>query len=56
LTEDRQNPAFQQQYETAKESLRIHLTSAANAAEDRNTENKLGLSWAKLSPGGVLFS
>ena len=39
LSENRQNPAFQQQYETAKESLRLHLTSAANAAEDRNTEN-----------------
>ena len=39
LTEDRQNEAFQQQYENARQSLMLHLTALANAAEDRNTEN-----------------
>ena len=39
LTRNRQNAALIQQYETAKESLRLHLTSAANAPADKNTEN-----------------
>ena len=39
LTGQRQNAVLLQQYETAKESLRLNLTSAANTAEDRNTEN-----------------
>ena len=38
LTGNRHNAALQE-YETAKESLHLHLTSAANAAEDRNREN-----------------
>ena len=39
LTINRQNAALIQQYKTAKESLRLHLTSAANATSDKNTEN-----------------
>ena len=39
LTEDRQNEALQQQYENAKQSLKLYLTAIATAAEERNTEN-----------------
>ena len=36
LTENRKNPAFELQYETAKESLRLHITLAASGAGDRS--------------------
>ena len=39
LTGNGQNTPFQQQYETPKESPRLYLTTSANTAEDRNTEN-----------------
>ena len=36
LTENKKNPAFELQYETAKESLRLHITLAASGAGDRS--------------------